>query len=727
MIFRNDCMFEVICLRSHWPMLLTTLFLFSLLSTYCLSSADSIAAHKVIFPADSVNSYGVFVGNNWNNHVADFQKLPGIPNCCKGFRSGTGIGLSAGVFMEIPLPFGLFAGMRATFIRLNGWLKEKESTWVRLQDDTLLGVFEHNLKIEYSTLGFEPNLRWNFLLGASILVGARIASPIEKKFQQWESLIEPADRGIFVDTQTRRRNDYSGDIPEAKSVQTDFNFGFEYTFPLNKAGSLWLVSNVTYRLGLTNVVSSLDWKINSLQLQLALRYRPVKIPEPIKEKPIEEFEKIYTIDTIIVENENIRTNRFVYGKEIFDTTIAIEPGKIIHKITISRIDTIFQVPKPIAVLSTNTRTIHVSTQFVTQAFPLLPILFFEHNSSDIADFYSKLKNQNEFNINNLPTQPLELNREILNIIGHRLLENPNAKITLWGYSDSTTEAGNCRLARRRAESVKNYFTKVWNIPTGRIIIRTSETNCMPKERTITKNDSGFAENRRVEITSDNPLILEPVAKRRYLEILDYKPDSLIFDPTQSIVSAIKNWKIEVFRAEEPIFTYSNDSEFKIISKEINHNLLEQITQNEVLIARLTITDVAGNTATNFKEIKVISDTSEYEIQRLSLILFDVSSAVIPQLKREEILRFLKTNSELTQARIIGYSDILGDRDFNYTLSEKRAKKTMELIKSFDPNIEILEVKGIGSSIFPPGLSSYSTPAERFLSRTVYIELIKKWK
>ncbi len=98
-----------------------------------------------------------------------------------------------------------------------------------------------------------------------------------------------------------------------------------------------------------------------------------------------------------------------------------------------------------------------------------------------------------------------------------------------------------------------------------------------------------------------------------------------------------------------------------------------------------------------------------------------------QSRKKEIKNFLSVNSELTQARIIGYSDILGDRDFNYSLSQKRAEKTLELVKSIDQNIEIIEIKGVGSSKLPPGINSYSTPAERFLSRTVYIELIKKWK
>lgn len=679
------------------------------------------------FAVDTVNSYGFFIGNGWNKHLADFQKLPGIPNCCKGFKNGVGNGLSFGAFMEIPLPYGLYAGMRVAYQRLDGWLKEGESTWVRVDKDTVIGLFEHNLKVQYSTLGFEPNVRWNFLFGASLFLGARVAFPIQKKFQQWELLVQPSDRGVFVDTQSRRRNEYSGDIPDAKSVQADFHFGLEYALPLNKARSLLLVPMFIYRFALTNVVNLLDWKINSYQLQLALRYRPIETIKPKEVKPIDEFERKYIVDTIIVENEHVRNNRFAFGKEKTDSTMVIEPGRIIHKLTISRRDTIYRVPKPVAKITTNRSSIHLSTQFVTQAFPLLPILFYENNSAEINDFYRKIKSADEFNYQNLPTRPLELNREILNIIGYRLNEIPDAKISIFGYADSISEGGDCQLARRRAKSVKDYLTKIWKISPERIYLQIAEENCVPANKTITQNDSGFSENRRVEISSNNPGILEPIARRRYLEILDYEPDTLVFDPTQSRGVGIRNWKIEILRGANPILTFAKGSNLEVINEKIGNTLLDFLSQNEVLTARLTIQDEFGNIATDSKPIKIINDTSEYEIQRLSLILFDVSSAVIPKSKKEEIEKFLMTNSELTQARIIGYSDILGDKDFNFTLSEKRAKNVLDLVKSIDPSIEILEAKGVGSSVLPPGISSYSTPAERFLSRTVYIELIKKWK
>lgn len=700
-----------------------TIFGFS----FSLITANDSTTNFRRWETDTVNSYGFFIGFGWNKHLTNFQKLPGIPNCCKGFKNGVGSGISAGAFMEIPIPFSLFAGMRATLLQLNGWLKEKEGTWVRIDNDTLIGVFEHNLKTQYTTIGLEPFLRWNFWRGLSIFFGGRLAFPLQKKFNQWESLIEPPDRGVFVDTQSRRRNEYTGNLTEAKSVQADLHFGFEYALPLNKYHSLMLVPTFDYRFGLTNVVNSLDWKINSYHLQLALRYRPIKISKPEEIKPIEEFQKINIFDTIIVENQQVQRNRFAFGREHIDTTIITEPGKIFYKITISRTDTIFKIPKPNAILTTNTSAIHLTTQFVTQAFPLLPIIFFEKNSSVLTDFYKKINGPKEFNYQSLSTIPLELNRDILNIIGYRLKEHPNTKIAIVGYADSTTEGGNCRLARQRAKEVKNYLVKVWEIPPKNIKIVTANENCIPKERTITQNDSGFAENRRVEIHSDDPSILEPVAKRRYLEVLNFEPDTLFLNPTKSQVVALRNWKIEILMGDTAIFSSTNNGPLEIIAKKISNEMLDLLTRSDKLTARLTIIDETGNVSIDNKAIKVINDTSQYETQRLSLILFDVASATIPQNKKDEISKFLKTNSKYTQAKILGYSDILGDKDFNYSLSEKRAQKTLELVKSFDPNIEIIEAKGLGSSKLPPGINSYSTPAERFLSRTVYIELIKKWK
>ncbi len=704
-------------------------FLFIVLFSFCFSIANdkSQSSKRSRLENDTVNRYGIFAAYNFNFHIADFQKLPGIPNCCQGFKKGDGKGFIIGAFIEIPLPYSLFAGLRASFSQLDGWLRQDEQTWVRIENDTLPGIFEHNLKTQYSTFGLEPYLGLIIINNLSISFGGRIAVPIVKKFQQWEEIVEPSDRGVFVDTQSRRRNEYSGTIPEAKPIQTDLHFAISYDLPINHQGSLLISPFVSFHFGFSNIINSLKWKVNTYHIGFALRYRPIQTVEPQIVLPKEERKSQFVIDTIVVENENVERSRFIQGKAKFDTVVSTRDDKVTYVEVVTRTDTMYRKPKPVAIIEPNTGVVYLQTQFVTQAFPLLPIVFFEYNSDVIGDFYKRATNPEDFQYDSLPTKPLQLNREILNILGYRLKLNPKAKITITGYADSLTEKADCALARKRAESVKNYLVETWGISSSRIIVQTAKSNCYPRERTITQNDSGFAENRRVEITSNDPDILQPVAKKRFLEILDFKPKELTFNPENSKLYGVKNWKLSIFSGQKPILFYSGEFNPKVIKEDVNTKFLDILVNNRLLTVEFVLEDFEGNISKDIKQIKVINDTSEVEIQRLSLILFNVSSAEIPRLTRLEIAKFLKTNSELTQARILGYSDILGDRDFNYSLSEKRAQKTLDLIKNLDPTIEIIEAKGLGSSVFPQGLQSYSTPAERFLSRTVYIELIKKWK
>ncbi len=701
------------------------LTLISLL-TFCsgaLFSDDTLKTEA----KDTVRQFGVFISYNYNDHNPNFAKLPGIPNCCKGFTNGVGKGISAGIFVEMPLPYKLYAGLRLAYSQLDGWLREKEHTYIRDGNQIIEGIFEHNIKSNISTLGLEPYLRFMPIGHLSISVGGRISIPIISKFHQWEQIVEPKDKGVFYETQSRIRNDTAGKIPKSKQVQSDLHFGISFDLPLNKHKNFILTPFVAYHIGTSDFADSIYWKANSIRLGLALKYLPIKIEKPKKISPLEEFKSILKIDTFIVENETLRKSKFVVGRERKDTVVEKSDEKIVRTEYIFRTDTIYKKPKPLALIEINTGTIHLETQFVTHAFPLLPIIFFEKDSWEITDFYKKLKEPQDFNFDNLPTKPLELNQEILNIVGYRLRNNPNSKITIIGYSDFTTEKGNCELARRRAETVKNYLTNVWKIEPNRIQIQTAKEKCSPSNSTITQNDSGYAENRRVLIVSNDPEILQPISKKRYLELLDFSPKVLKFDPKNSKLYGVSKWSLEVVSDNQTILEYSGSGEPNEISEEVDENLIGIFQDKRTLEVLFKLEDNEGNISIDRKEIRILNDTNEVEIQRLSLILFDVASSRIPPSAKNEIKKFLTMNSELTQARIIGYSDILGDRDYNYSLSQERATKTLEFVKIIDPKIEIIEIKGIGSSTFPPGINSYATPAERFLSRTVYIELIKKWK
>src|SRR5437762_3903901 len=47
--------------------------------------------------------YGVVGGLSINRHTADFRALPGVPNCCPQFSSGSGTEPLLGGLLELPL------------------------------------------------------------------------------------------------------------------------------------------------------------------------------------------------------------------------------------------------------------------------------------------------------------------------------------------------------------------------------------------------------------------------------------------------------------------------------------------------------------------------------------------------------------------------------------------------------------------------------------------------
>ena len=75
-----------------------------------------------------------------------------------------------------------------------------------------------------------------------------------------------------------------------------------------------------------------------------------------------------------------------------------------------------------------------------------------------------------------------------------------------------------------------------------------------------------------------------------------------------------------------------------------------------------------------------------------------------------------TNSNTT---VTGSTDLLGEKNYNKTLSLDRANEVANYIKQINPNYNINEIKGLGSDKI---LFDNNTPEGRFYCRTVLVEV-----
>lgn len=178
--------------------------------------------------------------------------------------------------------------------------------------------------------------------------------------------------------------------------------------------------------------------------------------------------------------------------------------------------------------------------------PMLGHIYFANGSSEIPSQYIRFAGPGEtagFDPQQL-RGTLEKYYQVLNIVGKRLIDHPEATITLVGCNANTgAEQGNKKLSTQRAEAVRDYLQKVWNIAPERMAI---ETRNLPEMPSVSRLKEGQAENRRVEIRSTDPAILSPIPSIYLATQID--TPALTVHPSAVAPRDIARWKITAANA-----------------------------------------------------------------------------------------------------------------------------------------------------------------------------------
>lgn len=622
-------------------------------------------------------------------HVADFLKLPGVPNCCEGFKNGSGFGWEIGGLVDYFINEDLFAQLRLGLNTYGGILTSNEIKNIIVDGKSTDGTIQHYLNASLASFGIHPNINYKIYDELFVSGGLSLAFVINKKYNQKEEIITPSDRGTFADG-TRIRNQFEGTIESASSIQLAFDLGLNYTLPLNKKGWLMATPELKYSYQINPVISGLKWSVHSIKAGVSVKYKQPPPPPPPPLPPLDPPDPSFptppvpailsaSVSVVQVDSTN---------KEMQDFSLKIEDF-----------------------ISLNMR-------------PLLNYIFFDENSSVIPKRYYKLKTNevNQYsskNLNNLDVMSTYYN--ILNIIGRRLKDNPTANIKLIGTnSNCNDETGNKDLSSARAISVRDYFKDVWGIAEDRMKI---EARNLPKEHSATDEETGNAENRRVEIVPDDFVIMEPVVTIDTVrQINNYK---LRFFPSAKASAGLKNWKFLCKQKDKVLLKYEGT---KSVPDSIDWIITQRDTSSPTsggqIFYNMTVEDALGQKASSPQywvpidqmtiERKRVSKLADKEFEYYSLILFDFGKSTLGK-EHQSVLDFVKQRVKPeSSVMITGYTDASGDDDVNLKLSTKRAQAAAKRI-----DIPYATVKGVGESEL---LYDNILPEGRFYCRTVKISI-----
>ena len=636
---------------------------------------------------EKLSVYGAFIDYSLVFPSSNFSKLPGVPSCCPVFSGGDGQGFMGGFFYDYPFKDILNINIRLGTSFNSYQFNSIETENIIVDGKSTDAKIEHKLDVSTTAIMLYPLAKYMLASNIYIHGGLGFDLIIRNHYDQLEEIIEPENRGTFLNG-SRRRNDTDGNIEEISSINAALTLGFSYELPLSYRRDYLLAPEIFYSYGLSSPVKNIDWKNHNINLGFSLVYREPPPPPPPPPPPADPPDAIFpaapvppefkaSLDVVILDSSNNESKNGAIRIEDF--------------------------------VSHNMR-------------PLLNYVFFDENSSELPQRYIKLDKEQAANFDLKSLQnlgALETYRQILNIVGSRMKSLPEAEIELRGHNSGTgKESGNTALSKARAETVRDYLNKTWNIEKNRIKI--SAFN-LPAQASKNEEPGGEAENRRVEIISRDWSIIEQVITIDTMRVVN--KINLLIKPEIIAEAGIDNWEITVMKNGDTINHYSGtdipgDSILWAIGKDDSRIFGAGRSLKLSLYARDKLgqeirTKAIGipveHLTVNRKRAERIQDR---EFEYYSLILFDYGMSKLSSDHRN-VINFIKNRITPESDIIIsGYTDKIGREEVNKKISEKRAKAVAKLLRQWD-----VKVSGFGESEL---LYDNTYPEGRFYCRTVKI-------
>ena len=380
--------------------------------------------------------------------------------------------------------------------------------------------------------------------------------------------------------------------------------------------------------------------------------------------------------------------------------------------------------KPISIKLDFTREdgTHIDTLVIEsyrsrQLRPFLTYVFFDENSSTIPQRYVQFTpdQAQKFSMKDLlGRSSLESYYYVLNILGQRLNEFKDAKITLTGCnSHQGKERNNKKLSTQRAKIVQDYLVNIWGVDPTRIktVIRN-----LPEKASNQKDPDGIVENRRVEISSDSWDVIAPIVIEDTLRFVS--PGNVVIRNSVQSESAIKGWEVVANSSTENIAYFNGENEPpNQLNINFSNNEYLKSKLNRDLQAYMRVENAEENAVSDIVKVPIKIERKDSSINIYNLILFDFNrSDLNPTNKR--IAEFIDSDiRDDASVQVIGHTDRIGNDDYNKKLSDERAKSTASILKNKNA-----DAFGVGEQDL---IYDNTTPEGRFYCRTVQVIVKQK--
>lgn len=378
---------------------------------------------------------------------------------------------------------------------------------------------------------------------------------------------------------------------------------------------------------------------------------------------------------------------------------------------------------------------------VRETFPLRNFVFFEEGSSEIPNRYvmltqaqatdfkeEQLQEVQPRDMSGRSQRQLAVYHNILNILGDRMRSNPGTTVSLTGASGQGPEDG-----RALAESIKNYLVDVYGIDGGRITTDGRNKPRIPSEQPGGTKELELLreEDRRVDIESKSPELLMQVGgpsdMLKPVQIYAVQEDPLDGHVIFTVTGArelLSSWSLELTDNKGTVQRYgpfTRDQE-SVPGKTI----LGDRAEGDFKVVMLGKTNTGRSVKRDGSVRLLRREEPAPEGLRFSVLFeFDQSKTIATY--DNFLTRMVAPLIPEGGAVIVhGHTDIIGEDDYNQSLSDRRtedARKVIERALSDGGKRGVtFESYGFGEDTAHAPFDN-DLPEQRFYNRTVIIDFV----
>ncbi len=370
---------------------------------------------------------------------------------------------------------------------------------------------------------------------------------------------------------------------------------------------------------------------------------------------------------------------------------------------IAKEEIIEEKPEPVVFSNLEINPLEYTETIVTQTYPLLPYIFFDSAS--------------------LPKNNIDIYYYMPDILGSRLENNPKYRLTITGVTDGVEIQDSTKrleLALDRAKSLKTYLVDNFNIQNNQIILKSKD---LPERISSTEYSEGYEENRRIELSSNDPSLFNPVIHKQFSEI-DLSSEEVYFEVEIENSENIEFLNIYILQSDSVIYSETQRN-IKDKFRFYKTDIYDYLHDHKNYSIKLTARDSHSEDYTISKDIENNLKLNDYELARLNLIVFDFDSDNITNINQNYLNTFLSTQiAPKAKIQITGSTDLLGGYDYNKELSIRRANAVRKIVSKYAEPEQIVSCKGVGSDNLKFDINR---PEGRFYCRTVLIEVMNPIK